>query len=133
MRQREHVLDARDERVPPALGDGVALGDRARAALVADVPGGELRLLADLDLEPGAHDLGPRVRLVPVHPSAAELDVEPAPSGAVQVRPPSRSRASRSSVRAPRSAVSRAAVTPAKPPPTTTTSSMNDRTSSGAD
>ena len=41
---------------------------------------------------------------------------------AVQVRPPSRSRASSSSTERPRSAASRAAVTPAKPPPTTITS-----------
>src|SRR5207237_10033530 len=41
---------------------------------------------------------------------------------ALQVRPPSRSRASSSSTERPRRASSRAAVTPAKPPPTTITS-----------
>ena len=79
VRERKQLLGARDERVPPTLGDRVALGDRAGAALLTDVPRGELRLLADLDLEPGPHDLGPRVRLVPVHPPSAELDVEPLP------------------------------------------------------
>ena len=41
---------------------------------------------------------------------------------ALQVRPPSRSRASSSRTLRPRSAASRAAVTPAKPPPITITS-----------
>ena len=45
----------------------------------ADLPGDELGLVALADALPGARQLGPGVRLVPVHPAAAELDGVPAP------------------------------------------------------
>ena len=40
-----------------------------RAALVADVPRRDVRVVAEHDAEPGAGDLRPRVWLVPVHPA----------------------------------------------------------------
>ena len=72
---RQRLLDAVDEQVPAALGDGVPLGDRPGAALVPDEPARDVGVLADLDPEAGAGDLRPDVGLVPVHPAAAELDV----------------------------------------------------------
>ena len=128
VRERKQLLGARDERVPPTLGDRVALGDRAGAALLTDVPRGELRLLADLDLE-----ARPARSRTTCAAGASARTLRRArcralsPGRQVQVRPPRRSRASTTSVRAPRSADSRAAVTPANPPPTTTTSSTKPR------
>ena len=49
------------------------------APLAADGPGDELGLGALADALPGARQLGPGVRLMPVHPAAAELDVLAAP------------------------------------------------------
>ena len=97
MRERQRLADAVDEPVPPALRDRVALLDRSRPALVADEPAGALGVVADLDAQPGARDLRPRVRLVPVDPGAAVLDRRSRSTAAVHVRPPSRSRASSSS------------------------------------
>ena len=82
MRIRESVPDALDEPAPAALGDRVALGDRPIPALVAHPPMGSLRVICQLDTQPCARDLGPGVRLVPVHPLAAELDRNPIPLGA---------------------------------------------------
>ena len=79
VRLRKRVLDAVHELVPATLGDRVALGDRPRAPLLAHEPARDVGLLADLDAEAGARDLRPHVRLVPVHPAAAELDVGAVP------------------------------------------------------
>ena len=80
VRKRERLLDAVDELVPAPLGNRVALRDRPRAALVAHEPARDLRVLAELDPEPGPRDLRPDVRLMPVHPAAAELDVGVVPA-----------------------------------------------------
>jgi len=80
VRKRERVLDAVDELIPAALGDRVPLGKRSWVALVADEPARDLGVFAEFDGEPRARDLRPHVRLVPVHPSAAELDVGVVPA-----------------------------------------------------
>ena len=80
VRKRKRLLDAVDELVPAPLGNRVALRDRPRAALVAHEPARDLRVLAELDPEPGTRDLRPDVRLMPVHPAAAELDVGVVPA-----------------------------------------------------
>ena len=48
VRQRESLVDSGDELVPAALGDGVAIGYRARAALLAGEPARSRRVLAAL-------------------------------------------------------------------------------------
>ena len=69
---RPHPLH---EPVPALLGDHVALADAAASPLPVDVPGGAVGVARELDGEAGARDLAPGVRLVPVHPSAAVLDL----------------------------------------------------------
>ncbi len=77
----QSLVDAFDEAAPTAVGDRVALADRRRVPLVADEPGGDLGVVAECDAESRASDLGPRVRLVPVHPAAAVLDRDAVPRG----------------------------------------------------
>jgi hypothetical protein len=43
--QRQCRVDAIDERIPAAARDRVALDDRARPPLLADVPAGALRIV----------------------------------------------------------------------------------------
>ena len=98
---RQRLAHAVDEPVPAAPRDRVALARSSPdAALGADVPARPpRRRLRAATAQARARDLRPRVRLVPVHPGAAVLDRRPVPSPTVQVRPPSRSRASSSSDR----------------------------------
>jgi hypothetical protein len=73
----------------------------------------------DLASVPG--HLGPRVRLHPVHPGGAELQVIAQPAVGPGA-PPTRSRASSTSTSSPARPSSRAATSPANPAPMTTTS-----------
>ena len=79
VRVRQRPLDAVHELQPAAVGDRVSLGDRPAAPLVADVPGGHVGVARQLDGQAGAGDLGEGVRLVPVHPAAAVLDLVAVP------------------------------------------------------
>jgi hypothetical protein len=74
VRVREHLLDAVHEPIPAASRDRIALVDRARSSLLADVPACLEGRRGQLHREPGAGDLRPRVGLVPVDPAAAVFD-----------------------------------------------------------
>ena len=111
-------------RFQPALGDRVALGRGAGAALAADPPA-----------RGGRSDRRGRRRCRLASSRTRRAGwcqcTQPPPysiswpfQSAVQVRPPRRSFASSSSALRPASATSRAAVTPANPPPITITSCM---------
>ena len=80
VRARQH-LAAPARRSDPRRATAIAWRcvHRPAAALAADRPGDELGLVALADALPRARQLGPGVRLVPVHPPAAELDVVAAP------------------------------------------------------
>ena len=85
VRARQHPRRGLHEAVPGAACDRVTLRVRPGAPLPADGPGDQLGRVALADPLSGALKLGPGVRLVPVHPAAAELDhvaVPVAPPGA---------------------------------------------------
>ncbi len=61
-----------------AIASRSVIGPERRSS--PDEPARDLRVLAELDAEPGTRDLRPDVRLVPVHPTATELDVGVVPA-----------------------------------------------------
>ena len=79
VRARQGTSSRRDEAVPGAHGDRVTISTAAGATLPADRPGEQLGRIALADALAGARQLGPGMRLVPVHPPAAQLDVVAAP------------------------------------------------------
>src|SRR5205814_8325640 len=79
VRQRQRLLYPLDKAVPSAPGDRVTLFERCRAPLAVDIPTRSLSVISQRHGQSGTRELRESVRLMPVNPRSAILDLASVP------------------------------------------------------